>query len=422
MTILGINIFNKINTKSSKLFNIIIDICIALYFLSTLFFGEDIKTLLYCKIFALFCVSIIIIYYLLKKDITLRKDNFINLFVFFILYCFISSYWAYDFEKSWEKSFSLLQNFFILFFIYNYTLKTNKVKYIINLLALSGFIYSIYIFTYYGFIEYITLFALGQSRIGGEITNVNFIGLSCLFSNIVITWKIIFKKEYLYIIPFLSCSIIAIGSGSKKILLGGLLAFIFLFFLKSKSKNIIRNVFIFIFIITLLIPLTFNLPFVHKIVRRTEVFFNAFGKNGVTDYSTQARIKMIKIGWSEFKSNPVLGIGIGNSNYVLRKTYGSDTYFHNNFIEIFASLGMLGGIIYYLFFLYPVFLLFCRNYKLCDEYILCLILVFVRFFLHIGMVDYYVKSSFLYILLSYLIVNDRLIFNEYQKKLISYEE
>ena len=412
MSNLKIKIINILNLDQKNIFKVLIDGCIAIYILSTLILGQDINTLKYCKLSALLCVFSIIIYYLFKCETKFKNDIFIRLFCAFVIFSFISCFWAYDFNRAWDKSFSLLQNFIVIFFVYDYSLKNNKTNYIINLLAVSGFIYSVYIIFSYGFLNYISIFALGQKRLGSEIANTNFIGVSCLFSAIIILWKVIIKKDYYFFIPFLFCSAIAIGTGSKKVLFGGLLSFFLFVFFKTTHKSFIKNTIILILIFSSLIPLLSNLSFFHKLVRRTEIFLQIFTKTGEADFSTNVRLEMIKIGWREFQESPLLGIGIGNSGIVLKEKFW-DTYFHNNFTEIFTSLGFIGGFLYYIFFLYPVFILLQRKYRMSDEYILCLTLVLIRLFLHIGMVDYYLKSSFLYILLSYLIVKDKLINYKY---------
>ena len=62
--------------------------------------------------------------------------------------------------------------------------------------------------------------------------------------------------------------------------------------------------------------------------------------------------QLIKLGINAFFDSPLLGIGIGNTRLVVLQNMGFDYYLHNNYLEILASVGVLGAIPYYYMWFY----------------------------------------------------------------------
>ena len=77
-----------------------------------------------------------------------------------------------------------------------------------------------------------------------------------------------------------------------------------------------------------------------------------FSENITTETASNSeRMKLINIGIEEFKSNPILGIGIGNYNVyaqeVLNYNFRSDNLTtHNIYLELLAETGIIGFILF----------------------------------------------------------------------------
>ena len=75
-----------------------------------------------------------------------------------------------------------------------------------------------------------------------------------------------------------------------------------------------------------------------------ESIVNYLTGTGYIDHSTAVRDQMRRVGLQVFKENPIVGIGFGNTYLYGVEDY---SYFHDNYVEVLSSGGILGFIIYY---------------------------------------------------------------------------
>ena len=81
-----------------------------------------------------------------------------------------------------------------------------------------------------------------------------------------------------------------------------------------------------------------------------------------TDESVNERLGFYKIALEDIKNNPILGVGIGNwkltsiqrANRFLRG-YRIPYRVHNDFLEVFAEIGILGGLCFIYFIFYHLY-------------------------------------------------------------------
>ena len=109
-----------------------------------------------------------------------------------------------------------------------------------------------------------------------------------------------------------------------------------------------------------------------------------------TDGSIRERTYFRKTGIELFKSNPIIGIGInGFRGYLASIKYRHVTYSHCNYIELLATLGIIGFLIYYLMYL----VILKNSIKKFDanNYIklLCLSYIMVEIIFEYGFVSFY---------------------------------
>ena len=108
------------------------------------------------------------------------------------------------------------------------------------------------------------------------------------------------------------------------------------------------------------------------------------------------------MGLNAFKESPILGIGLDNARLLTRATYGFDHYLHNNFVELLADTGLLGFCSYYSMYLY-CFYNFIKLFKTHDrELFACITILVLRLVLDYGMVSYYYKENYFFLLIIFI--------------------
>lgn len=84
------------------------------------------------------------------------------------------------------------------------------------------------------------------------------------------------------------------------------------------------------------------------IERRVQRFFQFFEGDYDSDTSALTRLELIKAGWRMFQDHPIIGVGLNQyRHYVVNFGGPRNTYAHNNYIEVLASTGLLGFVLYY---------------------------------------------------------------------------
>lgn len=111
--------------------------------------------------------------------------------------------------------------------------------------------------------------------------------------------------------------------------------------------------------------------------------------------SIDSRVEMFSDGLDIIADSPLVGIGLNNFSVVS----GAGTYAHSNLIEVAASTGLIGFVIYYLMYL----VLTLRIFKLINSQgagrtvaRLALIGLMAYFLMDITRVSYYEKTSWIY--------------------------
>ena len=165
-----------------------------------------------------------------------------------------------------------------------------------------------------------------------------------------------------------------------------------------------------ILIITVVWLILRNIPALQELVLRIENVFAVFSGEEVVvkESSAQTRIDYIELGWEQFLKSPIWGNGIGCAGYAILESYGYITYLHNNYIEILASGGIIGFVLYYT----PYILMLCslvkRIFKLQEKnpvLYISLALLATKLIGHMGTVVYYSKIEFLFLALLISVVN-----------------
>jgi len=188
---------------------------------------------------------------------------------------------------------------------------------------------------------------------------------------------------------------------------------------KSKYLSIIKQVLVFI--------LPFIIAFIFFKTNNTDQNLNVTSRVSsisASDVSATTRLRYYKKGLEYFIKNPIAGAGIGNFQLISIKldsdnieSYIVPYVAHNDFIEVFTELGLVGGLAYLLFVLITGIYLIQLFFKLDDEVereqIIFLSMPFIIYFIdaNLNFPQYRPIMQIAFIIYSVLV------FNFYRKKI-----
>lgn len=382
---------------------IISNIKIILFFMYLLIFymfGADTEKVKYSEIILLLFMGLEFLDVIKTKKI---KYCIPIIIVFiFAFYCFLSNFWAINSELAIDRAKTLFVLSVFLLVTYNFfsNIENGEDK-LLKMIMYAGTIFSIYVIMYYGIGEFISKLMNGD-RIGEEINNVNSIGLQTSMSVIIAIFYGLYENKKGYFLLSIIPLLVSLGTGSRKVIILIVLGIILLFILKREEKiNIMRTTKKIITFIVIIIAFIYviQLPIFSTIYERMEMTINGVTGQGEFDHSTELRENYIKAGIDQFLKTPFLGVGIANSSYITMQAVGRATYLHNNYVELLATTGIIGFCLYYSVYFY-IIINCIKMLKTKNKYINVVLVIFlVNMILEYGMVSYYSKSIYIYILL-----------------------
>ena len=390
------------NKKKKSYYEVIGNALLLIFMLSFIFFGSDVSTNnIYRFVGIIFCAfeGLHII-----KEKKLVISPYLKTLIIFFVFTIVLSYLYFKSHSGIMLSIYIFLYIGVSFMAYNFynTIDDGREKFL-KLLLYNGLIISIYVLIHYGLFNFFSLLASGK-RVGQELANVNMIGLNTIISCLIVFYYYIFhgdKKKLFYLIPLL---IVSLGTGSKKVLISMILGVLLITISKYK-KNITKQslakfFFTFVILISIYIILS-KIPAFKTIFSRFKNLFESILKSGEFDLENRDRANFIKYGFEVFKSNPIIGVGYGNSSKFLLLKFNYDTYFHNNYIELLATTGIIGTALYYLSYVFSIKhnliqLKFNENDNLSQ---LCLIFIIIQLIIEYGMVSNQLPFIYLYMVL-----------------------
>lgn len=378
----------------------IIDALILLYCTGIYIFSLNQESNSIFKLITLVLIVALGLYAFLRQKIDLGRFTFY--LILFVLYCGLSQFWAIRPDLSFGKTFTLLQISAVSVLMYNYLKIEKKTDFLIAALCFSTTAFAFYSVMFYGVSDFVTGLEQGL-RMGEEITNVNIIGMASAIGASFNLWYILYKKKLINILFFALCVFAAFATASKKSLLIVVAALIIMFILKGNKKQKIISIFACIILLVSLFQLL-QTPMFGKMGERFEKMFKTLsGSTTNIDGSTYQRMKMLEGGLEYFSRYPVLGIGLENSGIITHEYLGFSTYLHSNYIELLATLGMVGAVLYYIMYFVPLKSIFKPALKSDIYAILAFSLIIIYAVVDIALVSYYSKMTYLYIILFFLV-------------------
>ena len=346
----------------------------------------------------------VLLFNLIFKCRVIKLCTETTFFVAYMMFGFISILWAEDSREAFIRARGVFLIFALLVFLTTYTINTKKPLAILVAIAAGAVALTGYMIFVYGLSGIWNSIRYGAERLGADINAVNSLGNALAVGLISVLGLTIFYKKRLLIIliiPMLIC-LIATGSRSASLSLVAGAFVLIVCLLKTKGRISVR--------ISRVIPVVLgviavwlvmrNLSATKEIILRLENSFNIItgGESLIKESSTKNRIEYIKIGWQQFLESPIVGKGIGCAGFALREIYGRYTYLHNNYIEILASGGIVGFVLYYTPYLLIFNSLIKRIFRFRDTNPLVFIsfgLLIAKLVAHFGTVVYYSKIEFL---------------------------
>ena len=394
-----------VNTKTK--IDYLIHICTAIMISSFIIFDMD-----YRVSYILLGMTILIFGLLALRNnckIVVKIDSFHKYILAFIAFAACSSIWSYNYNLAMRKALTILEILICMSVLYIYYSRYNSLSDLYTILMVSGFIVTIYSFYRYGIATIFLVLGRGD-RLEDIFSNVNSIAMIISVAIITYIYKVLFEKMKIFSTGLCSCLsimgiIVIAATGSRKALVMLILGGFLLFAIRFKSSSFlitVLKVLIIILIMYYILSQLRNVEMFKGIVDRMDGLIAMVTGKGTVDDSASTRAEFITIGIEKFKKHPILGYGMGNSGKVLADVIGGkETYFHNNYVELLVCGGLVGTIIYYMIWLKPIKeILIYRKYD--TTAILSIIMAAILLAMDYGLVTYFDKLNYFYIMIMYI--------------------
>ena len=335
---------------------------------------------------------------------TLCFDKYQYHILTFATYCGITGLWAINASASIGKAITILEIMVCMTVFYSYYSLKDSVGELLECIRWSGYITSLYAISFYG-MDTIRRVIEEEARVDNSFANINSIAMIAAISLVLTIFRLLYHRISPTMLLVLPEIILISASGSRKALmvvgLGVILLCAFRYATRDVVKTLIRYIALAV-LLFFLISFILTLPVFAGIVERMQGMIAAFTGVGNIEHSALLRKLYIAAGIEQFKRTPFFGIGISNSSYILMAAFGKDTYLHNNFVELLACGGIIGFVIYYAMFIWPMWKIW-KNREYGDESTdAVLVLLIITVIMDYGMVSYYSKSTYFYLMIFYL--------------------
>ncbi|MGI6714000.1 MAG: O-antigen ligase family protein [Bacilli bacterium] len=282
-------------------------------------------------------------------------DVLMQFFVLFLSAILISQLLNFKLLE-FPRTIFLLSAFAVIFYQFIVTLDAKEKQMIFQLMIFGGGIFIVYFVIYY-FRDLINLdFSV---RLGRDFSDQNDLAKNlALFGIIaeVLAYKAKGKKRIFYfVVSGIFFFFILVTGSVSNLLVFTIISIIIIRKYLGEEK---RLWFIVGLVATVaLIVVIFQLPFMNYFKTRISNMFNLlFANNYSVDFSFIERIRLLYYGLKLFISKPIFGYGYDQVQYY---TLGKNAFSHNNFVELLASFGLFGFLIFEAIMLYPLI----KNWK-----------------------------------------------------------
>ena len=275
----------------------------------------------------------------------------------------------------------------------------NNSSLVLKIICISFFLFAIYFCIHYR--SDIAHLNISSARLGSYFDNVNSIGFYFSIGySLSLYIGLFFKKkiDLLFLVAAVVFLFLGFFTGSRAFIVVVVVGTIVIIFIRLKKHLFFAFLTAAIFI-TLFIILI-NMPFLAYIKDQIDrAMFSLFGiGNYRGDTSTVQRVTWPRYAFYLGGKHLFTGLGCGGFGIYS----GVGTYAHNNFAEVMCDFGLIGFILYYSCFVFPLLLSFKRK----GEAEIVPLLFFVYLTRSFFGVTYYSKEAYIVIALCFYLVKD----------------
>ena len=383
--------------NSKRILDNFIWVIYVFYLFTILAFGDRVEYARYSN-FAFVVMCCVMLFEMASRGHLYLYYNNLSL-VPFVIFSFMSTLWSYYPDTTIERSVTLVRLLVLCIIVSMYVYHTDNVKKYLFGIAVSAVLVVLYLVAIYGFFQ-LRLLLTSSSRIGGAIVNENTLGVYMATAAIICLTMYLNEKKIIWLLGIVPLLIILFGTASRKAILDIAVGFLLVIILsasddenKNRGKRFRALIYIIVFVCAAII--VWQMPIFNGMRERVEGLLGLYMVgSGTVDHSAFSRSQMISYGLKQFFSTPILGIGIGSSGYVTRLIDGTNSYLHNNYVELLATGGIIGTMLYYI----PFIRLFFRVWKTRNHSIesrIIITLLAITFINDIAAVQYFSKITYI---------------------------
>ena len=326
----------------------------------------------------------------------------------FVVFCLLSYTWAARPSLVLNRGLSMLKIYIMIFLLYVSLRNTITTNQLLKIIMWGGFFGIIYVIFTVGITNLVMLAEMNE-RLGEDeelFINVNVLGT--LAANVIIinTYFKLYHSFSWDIVIDLPCLAMVAVCGSRRaiiVLFAGILILLFSKYFKKLDIQFLVKVLVIIVVTVLLIYYILSLPIFAVVTERMEGLVNSITGKGTVDNSTLAREAMMEIGYKLFQESPILGVGLDNARVFNIK---AGAYLHNNYAELAADLGIIGFVLYYIMHGY-IIIKTIKNWKHNKPLSAVILTLIISLLLSdIGVVSYYYKEYYFYLILSFIYIKE----------------
>lgn len=356
--------------------------------------------------YVLFLVAGIILVDLIYKGRALISIKPFHTFLFFFgVFCALSALWGIMKSNALEKGITIL-SILLCYSILYMSYQKKSIDALLKTVMWGGYAITLYTIIYYKGMTNIVYFLLNGVRFDESFQNSNVLGMVVAMACIIQIYYLMFEKKSISALLMIPSFIIILVSQSRKsfiLLLAG--SFALLLYKNSSNKRVLTKIFKIIatiIVLFVLVKILSALPVFGFINGRLEGLWASITGVGRIDHSSWLRKEYRRLGMEQFFRTPLLGIGIDSSSYITSAVEGRATYLHSNYVELLACGGIVGFVFYYSMYLYLGWTFFKYRKYDRNRTMICIILMILLLVMDYGMVSYYSKSQYFYLLMFFI--------------------
>lgn len=287
-----------------------------------------------------------------NRNLKFSVNTFLTSYGIFLLYAATSILWSADMDNSVRLLRIFIKIFVMMFFVVDYFISSGRVDDFINILYISIIVTVLYVLINSTPEEWVYE-NLGKKngidtvRLAVRMVMGSYIGLYRWYKT---------RKLYDIVIGIMLLAI-SLSTGKRTGAIFVVVAYVVYNICVQKQywKKLLKVVWL-IVLLGLAWTAIMYIPALNETFgQRTMGFIDTLFHGEASDASTIERLQLLGFATTLFKNNFLFGSGLnGMRTYLSQIGFYHVTYAHNNYLEIATGLGVIGVILYYTIYLFPI--------------------------------------------------------------------